>query len=201
MTCERTLYLNPGADFAETVTATDESGAAVDLTGVTATIADETGALIGAVAASLPDASAGRVRMEVTWGGAWPLLPGILGRARLVLPSAGEESASLPFAVAVPIATDRVTAPRGADMTWRDIWPDDSEGADFSGQVLEVINASATLAPLLSVTVTDAAAREYEVHLEGDPATPLGSAGSFQLRRSTAGAARRTTPPMEVIFE
>lgn len=201
MTCTRTLYLNPGSDFAETVTATDESGAAVDLTGHTASITDVTGVLAGAVVASLPDAAAGQVRLAVTWDAGWPLLPGILGRVRLVLTNGGAESASLPFALALPPQDDHVTVPRGADMTWAGIWPDDSDGADFTGQVLEIVNASATLTPLMSVTVTDAATRAYTVQLEGDPATPLGAAGSFQVQRSTAGTNRRTTPPMGVTFE
>jgi hypothetical protein len=201
MTCARALYLNPGSDFAETVTATDESGEAVDLTGYSASITDETGLLDGQVTASLPDAAAGQVRLAVTWDAAWPLLPGILGRARLLLAASGAESASLPFALALPPQEARVTVPRGSDMVWADIWPDDSEGADFTGQTLEIVNASATLAPLLTVAVTDTATRAYEIRLEGDPATPLGDAGTFQVRRSTAGADRRTTPPLGVTFE
>lgn len=201
LTCDRTLYLSPGSDFAETTIAADETGAAVDLAGYTASIADATGVLSGAVAASVPDAAAGAVRLEITWGGAWPLVPGILGRCRLVLTNGGAESASLPFTVAVPVADDRMIVPRGADLAWPGIWPDDSEGADFTGQTVEVVNASATLSPLLSVVVTDAATRAYELRLEGDLTTPLGDAGTFQLRRSTAGTNRRTTPPMKVIFE
>ncbi len=201
MTCSRTLYLNPGSDFAETVVATDESGAPVDLTGSTASIADACAAVDGQIALTLPDAAAGQVRLAVTWDDAWPLLPGIIGRARGLLVAGGAESASLPFNIAVPVASDRVVVPRGSDMIWADIWPDDSEGADFTGQTLEIVNASATLAALLSVAVTDVATRAYEVTLEGDPATPLGDAGSFQVRRSTAGVARRTTPPLGVTFE
>lgn len=201
MTCARTLYLNPGSDFAETVIATDESGAAVDLTGVTASIVDASAAVDGQIALTLPDAAAGEVRLAVTWDDAWPTQPGIIGRARGLLVTGDKESASLPFTIAVPIATDRVIVPRGGDMVWADIWPDDSDGGDFTGQTLEIVNASATLTPLLSVVVTDAATRAYEIRLEGDPATPLGDAGSFQVRRSTAGTNRRTTPPLGVTFE
>lgn len=200
MRCAPILYLNPGSDFAETITATDESGAAVDLDGHTATTVDDSGLIAGDVTVSLPDAAAGQVRLTVTWNDAWPLTPGIIGGCRIVLADGGAESASPPFQIAVPVAEDKVTVPRGADMVWAGQWPDDSEGADFTGQTLEVVNASPTLAPLLSVAVIDAATRAYEIRLEGDLSVPLGDAGTYQIRRSTAGADRRTTPPMKVIF-
>lgn len=200
MAFETVWNINPGADFAETVVARDQAGAALNLTGFTATIEDVSGVLGSAVAISIPNAALGQLRFTLTWQASWPLIRTTLGAFRVLLANGTDEST--PFLVYVRVAASnaRVTVPRGADMAWGFTWPDDSEGVDLTGQTIEVINASATLAPLMTVVVLNAATRACEVRLEGDLATPVGNAGSFQLRRSTAGANRRTLPPIAVII-
>jgi hypothetical protein len=195
------LIINASGDWAATTVARDENGAALDLTGFTASIADVTGELVGAVAASIPDAAAGLVRLAVTWQPGWSTEQARLGSARLVLISGGDESASFPFAVHVSRRGLVLKVPRGADIAYAFTWPDDRDGADLSGETVDVINASATLAGLVSVVVTDAATRACQVRIEGDLSVPLGDAGTFQLRRRIAGAQHRTTPPIAVRFQ
>lgn len=198
MTCHATLTINASGDWAATTVATDETGAALDLTGFTASIVDVTGELAGALAATIPDAAAGEVRIALTWQGAWTLDQRRLGTARLLLVNGGDESASRSFAVDVSGAGSRLVVPRGADQAYAFTWPDDRDGADLTGETVDVINASATLSGLVSVVVTDAATRACEIRIEGDLATPLGDAGTFQLRRRIAGAQPRTTQPFAV---
>ena len=196
-----TLTINASGDWAATTTARDENGAALDLTGFTASIADVTGELGSAVAASIPDPAAGRVRLAVTWQGAWAPVQQRLGSARLLLVNGGDESASFPFEVRVSGVAVWLKAPRGADMAYEFTWPDDRDGAGLAGETVDVVNASAALAGLVSVAVVDAAARLCEVRIEGDLSVPLGDAGTFQLRRRIAGAQPRTTPPFAVRFQ
>lgn len=200
MTCPSTLTLNASGDWAATTVATDETGAALDLTGFTASIVDVTGELAGALAATIPDPAAGKVRIALTWQGAWPLGQRRLGTARLLLVNGGDESGSYSFAVEVSGPGIRLVAPRGSDQPFAFTWPDDRDGADLTGETVDVINASATLAGLVSVVVTDAAARACEIRIEGDLSAPLGDAGTFQLRRRIAGAEPRTTQPFAVSF-
>lgn len=198
MARETIWYINPGADFAATVIARDQAGAAINLTGFTATIEDVSGVLGSAVAISIPNAALGELRFTLTWQGAWPTASGLLGSCRVRLVNGADESTPFLIHVAVPTQTARVTVPRGADMAWGFTWPDDSEGADLTGQTVEVINASTTLTPLMSVVVLNATTRACEVRLEGDLAVPLGNAGTYQLRRSTSGVNRRTLPSIAV---
>ena len=200
MTCTTDLYLPPSGDFAQTVAMTDETGAAMDLTGNTASIVDVTGDLGAAVTATITDEAAGLVMLSVAWQGAWAVTEGLLGTFRLSLVNGTAETVTAPTTVYVQGTALQLVIARGCDMAYPFTWPDDRDGADLAGETLDVVNASATLAPLLSVAVTDAAARAYEIRLEGDLSVPLGDAGTFQVRRSTAGANRRTTPPMKVIF-
>lgn len=193
--------INPGTDFAATAIARDQAGAVVNLTGFTATIEDVSGVLGAAIAVSIPTPANGEVRFSLTWQSGWLLTPNTLGAFRLRLVNGTDESTPFLIYVRVPPQYARVIVPRGADMAWGFTWPDDSEGADLTGQTIAVVNASAILAPLLTVVVLNAVTRACEVRLEGDLATPLGSAGTYQLRRSSAGVNRRTLPPIAVNIE
>lgn len=193
------LTINASGDWAATTTLRDESGAVVDTTGMVASVVDITGSLSGAISASIP--ALGQVRLAVTWQGAWGTGAAILGTARLLLVNGGAESASLPFTVSVSGPGLRLLVPRGADQSYAFTWPDDRDGASLSGETVDIVNASSTLAGLVTVVVTDAATRACEVRIEGDLATPLGDAGTFQMRRRIAGAQPRTMPPFSVSFQ
>lgn len=201
MTCAATLAINASGDWAATTVATDETGAALDLTGYTASIVDVTGELAGALVATIPTPASGEVRLALTWQGAWALGQRRLGTARLLLVSGGDESGSIPFAVDVSRPGIRLVVPRGADLAYAFTWPDDRDGASLTGETVDVVNASATLSGLVTVAVTDAATRACEIRIEGDLATPIGDAGTFQLRRRIAGAEPRTTQPFAVSFK
>ena len=201
MTCSTTLTINASGDWAATTVATDETGAALDLTGFTASIADTTGELSGALSATIPDAAAGKVRIALTWQGAWPLGQRLLGTARLLLVNGADESASMPFRVDVSGPGIRLVVPRGAGQAYAFTWPDDRDGADLSGDTVDVVNASAALSGLVSIVVTDAATRACEVRIEGELSAPLGDAGTFQLRRQISGGQPRTTQPFAVSFK
>lgn len=201
MTCQSTLTINASGDWAATTTATDENGTALDLTGFTASIADVTGEIAGALAVTIPTPATGQVRLAVTWQGAWALAQRRLGTARLLLVNGTDESCNYAFAVDVAGPGIRLVVPRGADQAYGFTWPDDRDGASVTGETVDVVNASATLAGLVTVVVTDAATRACEVRIEGDLATPLGDAGTFQLRRRIAGAQPRTLPPIAVSFQ
>lgn len=200
MTCLSTLTINASGDWAATTVATDETGAALDLTGFTASIVDVTGELAGALAATIPDAAAGEVRIALTWQGSWALGQRRLGTARLLLVNAADESASRSFAVDVSGPGIRLVAPRFGDFVHAFDWRDDRDGADLTGETVDVINASPTLAGLVSVSIIDAAARAVLIHIEGDGGVPLGDAGTFQMRRRIAGGQPRTTKPFAVSF-
>lgn len=200
MTCQSTLTINASGDWAATTVATDENGTALDLTGFTASIVDVTGELTGALVATIPTPASGEVRLSVTWQGAWPTAQRRLGTARLLLVNGTDESCNVPFAVDVSGPGIRLVAPRGADQAYAFTWPDDRDGSSLTGEAVDVVNASATLAGLVTVVVTDAATRACEVRIDGDLATPLGDAGTFQLRRRIAGAQPRTLPPIAVSF-
>jgi len=201
MTCTAILTLNASGDWAATTTATDENGAALDLTGFTASIVDVTGELTGALAVTIPSPATGQVRLAVTWQGAWATTQRRLGTARLSLVSGTDESVSIPFAVDVSGPGIRLVVPRGADQAYAFTWPDDRDGADLTGETVDVVNASATLALLVSVVVTDAATRACEIRIEGDLSVALGDAGTFQLRRRTGSTDPRTTQPFAVSFQ
>lgn len=201
MTCAATLTINASGDWAATTVATDENGTALDLTGFTASIVDVTGELTGALAVTIPEAAAGEVRVALTWDAAWDTAQARLGTARLSLVSGTDENVSIPFNVDVSGAGIRLVVPRGADLSYAFTWPDDRDGADLTGETVDVVNASATLAGLVTVTVTDAATRECLISIEGDLSTALGDAGTFQLRRRIAAADPRTTQPFAVSFK
>lgn len=198
--CGAVLTIPASGDYAQTATLTDESGAAVDLTGYSASIVDVTGELSGALAVTIPTPASGGVRIALTWQGAWTTAQRRLGTARLLLVSGTDESCNVPFAVDVAGPALRVVIPRGADQAYGFTWPDDRDGASLTGETVDVVNASATLAGLTTVAVIDAATRACEVRIEGDLATPLGNGGAFQLRRRIAGAQPRTLPPIAVSF-
>ena len=202
MTCIAALYLPPSGDYARTdvLYTAEGNGPPADLTGYTASIVDVTGSLAGAVAASIPDAAAGKVRIAVTWQGAWPVTPSLLGTFRVSFVKGAEENVSDPIPVWVQGPALTILAARGCDLTGSFLWPDDRDGAGLAGETLDVITASATLAGLVSVAVTDAATRACSWAIEGDLATPLGAAGTFQFRRLIAGAQPRTLPPISVTF-
>lgn len=201
MTCDATLTINASGDWTATTTLLDDAGAVVDLTGFTASIADETGDMAGAIAATIPDATAGQVRLALTWQGAWATTEGRLGTARLLLVNGTDESATKPFTVSVSAPGVRLVVPRGADQTYAFTWPDDREGADLTGETVDVVNVSANLSGLVTVAVTDAATRACEIRIEGDLLAALGDAGTFQLRRRISGAQPRTTQPFAVSFK
>lgn len=196
--CGEVLTINASGDWAATATLTDETGATVDTTGFTASVADASGELAGALSASIP--ALGQVRLTVTWQGAWPTGQRRLGTARLLLVSGADESATRLFAVDVAGPGIRLAVPRGADQAYAFIWPDDRDGANLTGETVDVVNASTTLVGLVSVVVTDAATRACEIRIEGDLSVALGDAGTFQLRRRIAGAQPRTTKPFAVSF-
>ena len=198
MACVSSLTLPASGDWAATVTLTDESGATVDTTGMTASIVDATGDVAGALAATIP--ATGQVRLALTWQGAWPVGQRRLGTARLSLVNGGDENVSAPFAVNVAGTAIRLVIPRGADQAYAFIWPDDRDGASLAGETVDIINASAALAGLATVAVTDAATRECELRIEGDLSVALGDAGTLQLRRRIAGAQPRTLAPIAVSF-
>lgn len=200
MTCGSNLTISASGDWAATTIATDENGTALDLTGFTASVVDVTGELAGALAVTIPTPASGEVRLALTWQSAWGLGQRRLGTARLLLVNGADENGSIPFAVDVSGAGIRLVVPRGADQAYAFTWPDDRDGADLTGETVDVVSASATLAGLVSVTVTNAATRACEIRIEGDLATPLGDAGTFQLRRRIGAAEPRTTQPFAVSF-
>ena len=201
MTCTSDLYLPPSGDFAQAVAMTDEAGAATDLTGYTASIVDATGDLGAAVTATITDAAAGLVLLSVAWQGAWPVTEGLLGTFRLSLVNGTAETVTAPTTVYVQGTALQLVIARGCDMAYPFTWPDDRDGADLTGETLDVVNASATLAPLVTVEVTDAATRACRLLIEGDLSVAIGAAGTFQLRRRVSGADPRTPPPVAVTFK
>jgi hypothetical protein len=201
MSCAPTLYLPASGDFAQTFTLRDESGAAVDATGLTASIVDVTGDLGSAVTIAIVDATTGQLRLSVAWQGAWSVATAVLGTFRIALTNGGAEKVWPSSTVQVDSPARRLVIPRGNDMPYPFTWPDDRDGADLAGEVLDVVNAGATLAPLVTVEVTDAATRACRILIEGDLSVALGDAGTFQLRRRIAGAQPRTIPPIAVTFK
>jgi hypothetical protein len=200
MTCASELFLPPSGDYSRATVLQNEDGSPVDLTGFTASIVDVTGVLGSAVTASIVTPAAGLVRITVTWQGAWSLLPVLLGTFRLSLVNGATEIVCDPTPVWVQGAAETIVIQRGGDRAISFLWPDDRDGATLTGETVDVINASATLAPLVAVAVTVAATRACTISIEGDLAVPLGAAGTFQLRRRVAGANPRTLPPIAVTF-
>lgn len=202
MTCTSDIFLPPSGDWASTVPlfTDDGNGPPADLTGWTASIVDVTGVLVGAVSASIPTPASGAVRLAIVWQGGWPLLPALLGTFRLSLVSGGQEIVTTPTLVYVAGRGIDLAINRGSDATIPFTWPDDRGGASLAGEAVDVVNASATLAPLATVEVLDAATRACRLHIEGDIAVALGGAGSFQMRRTIGGGQPRTLPPVAVTF-
>lgn len=199
MTCTDTLAIPPGSDWRGRTIIRDDSGAAIDATGWTASIRDETGDLAGALAIAWIDAPSGEVELTLTWQAGWPLTGGVRGTFRIALVNGSDERVTLPSEVLVYDAATEVTVPRGSDLTIDLVWPDDRNGADLTGETVEAVNVAAGLVGLVSVTVVDPATRTVRWHIEGDPATAMGDLGTFQLRRSIAGAERRTLPLIRII--
>jgi hypothetical protein len=198
MTCSVPgLVLNPGGDFAQTVDLMDENGAVVDASGMTASIVDPTGEVGGALAASVVGS---RVRLTATWQGVWSTTPRVLGTARLSLVQGADEHVSRPFPVSVPGSALRLVVARGSDMSWRFTWPDDRDGASLMGEVVDIINASAVIAPLATIVVINAATNECELRIEGDLSVALGEGGTLQVRRRTGATNPRTLAPLSVSF-
>ncbi len=195
MTCPSVLTIPASGDWAQTVPLYDDAGAAVDASTFTASIVDVTGELAGAMAVTTPG---GLVRIAVTWQGSWAITQRRMGTARLSLVNGAAENVSIPFAVDVVGTQGRLIVARGDDAAWRFRWPDDRDGASLTGETLDVVNASATLAALATVAVIDAATRECELRVEGDLSAPIGDAGTLQLRRRIAGAQPRTLAPIAV---
>ncbi len=194
------LFLAPQGDWSQTATLWNEDGTPVDLTGFVAGIVDVTGVLGAAVAAAVVTASAGVVRISVTWDGGWPTGPGLLGSFRLSLVNGAAEIVTGPVQVWVQGVAATIPVQRGGDRVISFTWPDDRDGAALTGETLDVISAGATLGPLVTVAVVDAATRACEILIEGELSVPLGAAGTFQLRRRIAGAQPRTLPPIAVTF-
>lgn len=201
MTCTANLFLPPSGDWAATSILRNEDGSPVNLTGFTASIVDVTGSLAGAVTASIPTPAAGAVRVAVAWQGAWPVTPVLLGTFRLSLVNGSAESVSSPIPVWVQGVAETIPVQRGGDRVISFTWPDDRDGATLTGETVDVINASATLAPLVTVAVIDAVTRACELRIEGDLSVPLGAAGTYQLRRRTGSTNPRTLPPIAVTFQ
>lgn len=201
MTCTSDLFLPPSGDWSQTRALPNEDGSPADLTGFAVSIVDVTGVLGGAVAATIVTPAAGLVRISVTWQGAWPIVPVLLGTFRLSLVSGAAEIVTPPRSIWVQGVATVLTVARGSDFAPVFTWPDDRDGASLTGETIDVINASATLAPLVTVAVLNAATRSCQFSIEGDLAVPLGQAGTFQLRRRIAGANPRTLPPMSVVFQ
>lgn len=200
MTLSPNLFLAPQGDWSQTATLRNEDGTPADLTGFTASIVDVTGVLGAGVTAAIVTAAAGLVRITVTWAGGWPVGPGLLGSFRLSLVNGATEIVTGPVQVWVQGTSATLPVQRGGDRVISFNWPDDRDGADLTGEAVDVISASATLAPLVTVAVIDAATRACEIRIEGELSVPLGPAGTFQLRRRIAGAAPRTLPPIAVTF-
>lgn len=200
MTCNSDLFLPPSGDWSRVTALLNEDGSAADLTGFTASVVDVTGDLGSAITASIVTPAPALVRITATWQGAWPILPTRLGTFRLSLVNGAAEIVTAPTGVIVQGPAETLVIARGADFSPVFTWPDDRDGATLTGETLDVINASATLAGLVSVTVTNAAARACRIDIEGDLSVPLGSAGTFQLRRRISGANPRTLPPIAVTF-
>lgn len=201
MTQSANLFLPPLGDWSALATLHNEDGTPVNLTGFTASIVDVTGVLAGAMSVAIVDAALGVIRLTVLWQGAWPVTPELLGTFRLSLVNGGAENVSNPTAVWVQGTAETIPVQRGGDRVISFTWPDDRDGASLTGEALDVVGASGTLAPLVSVVVVDAATRACEIRIEGDLAVPLGMAGTFQLRRRIAGASPRTLPPIAVTYQ
>lgn len=196
-----TLTIHPGADFAYTAVLPNGNGGAADLTGFTASIADETGLLAGAVTVSLPNPALGQVRIAVTWQAGWALIGQVLGQCRIRLTSGAQDNATNLLTISVVENASNLIINRSADFACDFTWPDDSEGVSLVGQIVETYNASSGLAGRVSVTVLDAVARKCRLSIEGVPGMSVGVVGSFQMRRSTAGSIRRTTNVQRVILQ
>lgn len=193
---EQMLVVPPGSDWLDRIVLRDEAGP-VDLTGWTAEVRDLTGDLPGAMAAGIV---AGTVELSLTWQLAWPLTQALLGTFRLAVENGAMERVTVPHQVWVDgREQDRIILGRGSDLDRQFIWDNDRLGADLTGDTIEVINVSPALSGLVTAEIVDAASRRVAFHVEGDPATPLGDLGTFQLRRSTGGLHRRTTLPFRII--
>jgi hypothetical protein len=195
MTCNSDLLLNPGQDFILAGSVMDDAGD-VDLTGYSASVFDVTGLLAGAVTAAVVDA---KLRLSVIWQAGWPVVASPLGAFRVQLVNGAAEVGSFAVKVFVVSEVCEVTLARGSDLTVGFVWPDDGDGADLSGDVIDLINVATGLQAYVSVQVTDAGVRAVQWHIEGDTAMPLGDLGTFQMRRSTGGANRRTLGPIRVV--
>lgn len=98
MTCTGTIIrLNPGQDFSADAVMPDGAGGTADLTGFTASIADASDEMPGAVAVSIPDAANGLTRRTITWQAGWALTPRVLGQFRERHSSGSDKSLPQPM--------------------------------------------------------------------------------------------------------
>jgi hypothetical protein len=195
MGCDSTLVLNPGQDFRSRNKVFDDAGE-VDLTGKTVSVHDVTDNLTGAVAVSIV---AGELQIDLTWQPGWAALVGLLGGFRILILDDAAKTGSFAVDVMINAAVTDVEVARGSDLTVALTWPDDRDGADLSGDTIDIFNVSPGLTGIVSVAVFNSVTREVRWSVEGDPGMALGDLGSFQLRRSTGGTNRRTLSPIRII--
>lgn len=195
MRCASDLILNPGTDCLDRRAVYDDAGV-VELTGGTASVYDVTGVLAGAVAVAIVS---GQLELSITWQPGWPVVAATLGTFRVLIVLGGTEIGSFLVTVYVNGSETQVVVARGSDLTLVLTWPDDRDGSNLVGDVIDVINVAPALVGVVSAAISNAATREITWSIEGDPAMPLGDLGTFQLRRSTGGANRRTLNRIRVI--
>lgn len=195
MTCAgTTILLNPGQDWTADGIMPNGAGGAADLTGFTASAADVSGELGGAVAVSIPDPANGLTRRSITWQAGWSLAPRVLGRFRERYVNGAQDNATNLVTVAVDDTVTDLTAFAGADFDAEFVFPDDDGNpADLTGQTVAAFNVTGALVGRVSVTVLDAPTGRCRLQIEGSPALAVGVAGTFQMIRQDPGPTNRRT--------
>lgn len=90
------------------------------------------------------------------------------------------------------------TANRGSDITGTIVWPDVSGPFNLTGWTISGFEVSSLLEPLLTLTVTNAAAGEITYRIEWASFVP-GTVFTFQVMR-TQGINQATLPAMTVTY-
>lgn len=195
MTCARTtIHLNPGQDWSAEGVMPDGAGGAADLTGFTASAADVTGDLVGAVVVTIPDPAKGLTRRSITWQAGWSLAPRVLGRFRERYVLGAQDNATNLVTVVVDDTVTDITVFSGADFEAEFVFPDDDGNpADLTGQTVAAFNVTGALAGRVSVAVLDAPTGRCRLLIEGNPALAVGVAGTFQMIRHDPGPTNRRT--------
>lgn len=187
------IILQPGSDFRADCTWPDGAGGAANLTGYTISLVDIAGDLGSAFAVAWISAAAGTFRITGTWDAAWDanIADRVLGQFRVYINSGTDDSATDLVTVLLRNHATELVIHHKADWSAQFIWPDDFGGADMTGQVVEIIYASASLGGSASITILDAATRLCRLDVAQNPAWATGFLGSFSARRKDSGGTNR----------